>query len=61
MNDPALTLPHPRMTERSFVLQPLADICPALVLPGREESVGKMLAQLPATEPPLREVFRNWV
>ncbi len=30
-----LTLPHPRMHERRFVLEPLAELDPALVIPGR--------------------------
>ena len=32
-DDPFLTLPHPRMLERAFVLLPLAEITPELVLP----------------------------
>jgi len=34
-DSPALTLPHPRLTERAFVLAPLAEIAPALVVPDR--------------------------
>jgi 7,8-dihydro-6-hydroxymethylpterin-pyrophosphokinase len=31
LDDPRLTLPHPRMWQRSFVLEPLAEIAPELV------------------------------
>jgi len=41
-----LTLPHPRMLERRFVLKPLSDIRPGLVLPGQACAVSKLLASL---------------
>ncbi len=31
IHSPTLTVPHPRMQERAFVLRPLADVAPALV------------------------------
>ncbi|UTW45065.1 2-amino-4-hydroxy-6-hydroxymethyldihydropteridine diphosphokinase [bacterium SCSIO 12696] len=33
LDTPELQLPHPRMTERNFVVQPLADIAAELILP----------------------------
>jgi 2-amino-4-hydroxy-6-hydroxymethyldihydropteridine diphosphokinase len=39
-----LTIPHPRMAERPFVLAPLAEIAPDLVPPGWERSIGVLAA-----------------
>jgi 2-amino-4-hydroxy-6-hydroxymethyldihydropteridine diphosphokinase len=41
-----LQLPHPCSHLRRFVLQPLADIRPDLILPGQARSVRELLAQL---------------
>lgn len=44
---PGLTVPHPRMHERRFVLEPLAEIAPEWRVPGLDRSVGELLADLP--------------
>jgi len=40
---PRLTVPHPRLRERAFVLAPLAEIAPELALPGDEKKVADLL------------------
>jgi 2-amino-4-hydroxy-6-hydroxymethyldihydropteridine diphosphokinase len=35
LDEPGLTLPHPRLHERRFALEPLAELDPALEVPGR--------------------------
>lgn len=45
IDEPGLTVPHPRLHQRSFVLEPLAEIAPTLVVPGRG-TVESLLAGL---------------
>ena len=45
LDEPGLTLPHPYLHERLFVLQPLAELAPGLEVPGRG-SVAGLLAGL---------------
>jgi 2-amino-4-hydroxy-6-hydroxymethyldihydropteridine diphosphokinase len=35
LDEPGLTLPHPRLHERAFALEPLRELDPSLVVPGR--------------------------
>jgi 2-amino-4-hydroxy-6-hydroxymethyldihydropteridine diphosphokinase len=46
VNEPDLVIPHPRLPERRFVLQPLADILPGLVPPGGTATVARQLDRL---------------
>ncbi|HEY5042988.1 MAG TPA: 2-amino-4-hydroxy-6-hydroxymethyldihydropteridine diphosphokinase [Verrucomicrobiae bacterium] len=47
---PELILPHPRAHLRKFVLQPLSELAPELILPGLRKTVSELLAGLPAGE-----------
>ena len=40
---PFLTLPHPRLHQRRFVLQPLAELCPHLVHPTLRQAIDELL------------------
>lgn len=48
LDTPELTLPHPRLQERAFVLVPLADLAPALVHPLLGKPISALLAGVDA-------------
>jgi 2-amino-4-hydroxy-6-hydroxymethyldihydropteridine diphosphokinase len=54
-----LVIPHPHWAERRFVVQPLADVRPDLVLPGCAETAAGVLAKL-GDEAGVRLLTRNW-
>lgn len=50
-----LTIPHPGVSRRRFVLEPLAEIAPDFCDPATKRSVSEMLAALPSGGPAVRE------
>jgi 2-amino-4-hydroxy-6-hydroxymethyldihydropteridine diphosphokinase len=46
IKQPGLTIPHPRLTQRRFVLEPLAEIAPTLSVPGLGENVRLLLERV---------------
>jgi 2-amino-4-hydroxy-6-hydroxymethyldihydropteridine diphosphokinase len=57
LSNQEVVIPHPRLHQRRFVLAPLADIRPTLILPGHEQTVAELLAGL--QDPAAVEVFRE--
>lgn len=60
LSTPRLTLPHPRWSERRFVVQPLAEVRPDLRLPGEDRPVRDVLAALPAAAEKVTVFAREW-
>lgn len=54
INEPHLTIPHPRFAERDFVLKPLSDLCPTLLDPRTKQPVQVILEAIP---PKQRSIF----
>ncbi len=54
-----LALPHPRLRLRAFVLQPLAEIRPNLILPGEKRTVQQLAAELAPT-PKVVRLAMQW-
>lgn len=50
VTDDGLTIPHPRMAERRFVLEPLCKLAPELLHPVLGQTMKELLAALPLTE-----------
>ena len=57
---PDLAVPHPRLAERRFALQPLADLAPDLVVPGLGRTVADLLASTPDRSRVDRTALRLW-
>lgn len=55
----SLELPHPRMHLRRFVLEPLAEIRPDLILPNQRQNIATLWRDLPDTTPLVR-IATEW-
>ncbi|MCZ7585058.1 MAG: 2-amino-4-hydroxy-6-hydroxymethyldihydropteridine diphosphokinase [Deltaproteobacteria bacterium] len=54
IRDGGLQIPHPRLHERRFVLAPLADLAPDLVIPGLLRPVAELLRRVPGDASPFQ-------
>ncbi len=50
IRSPSLVVPHPGLVSRRFVLEPLAELAPELVVPGTGRTVAALLGAAPAAD-----------
>jgi 2-amino-4-hydroxy-6-hydroxymethyldihydropteridine diphosphokinase len=50
LNNPEIIIPHPRLPQRRFVLDPLSQIAPELILPGQTKTIRTLLENLTDNE-----------
>jgi 2-amino-4-hydroxy-6-hydroxymethyldihydropteridine diphosphokinase len=60
INSPDLTIPHPRIIERAFVLMPLTEIAPKLVHPVSRKKISDLLARAEGKNGVKRIGKLNW-
>ena len=60
VDEPRLTVPHPRMAERRFVLEPLVEIAPDVRHPVAGTSLADLLGSLPRAEAVERLDVEGW-
>src|ERR1017187_4596677 len=58
--EPIFVGPHPRMTERRFVLLPLSTIRPDMIVKGTGKTVRMLLRELPARDGEVRFIQQDW-
>ncbi|MCC8165141.1 MAG: 2-amino-4-hydroxy-6-hydroxymethyldihydropteridine diphosphokinase [Planctomycetes bacterium] len=56
VEEPGLTIPHPRLAERRFVLQPLADLDPDLLHPVADLTIKELLERLDSNDEDVRRL-----